>query len=73
MFVAFSTRALLPTGLVALFGDDHIVVTSRASNLALYILTLITVNRLSKSLTKAIRLDYENKELIKALGKEKAV
>ena len=71
MFVAFSTPALVPTGLVALFGDDRIVVTLGASNLALYILTLIAVNRLSKSLTKAIRLDYENKELIKALENEK--
>lgn len=58
MFVAFSTPALVPNGLVALFGDDRIVVTLGASNLALYILTLIAVNRLSKSLTKAIRLDY---------------
>ena len=72
MFVAFSTPALVPAGLFALFSDDRIVVTLGTFNLALYIMTLVAVNRLSKSLTKAIRLDFENKELIKALKDEKS-
>ena len=72
MFIAFSTPALVPAGLLALFSDDRILVTLGTFNLALYIMTLIAVNRLSKSLTKAIRLDYENKELIKALENEKS-
>jgi diguanylate cyclase (GGDEF)-like protein len=72
MFVAFSTPALVPAGLVALFSDSRMVVMMGAFSLALYILTLIAVNRLSKSLTSVIRLDQENRELIKALKHEKS-
>lgn len=72
MFIAFSTPALVPAGLVALFGDTRIEVTLGAFSLALYVLTLIAVSRLSKSLTAAMRLDFQNQQLIKELINEKS-
>lgn len=72
MFIVFSTPALVPAGLFALFGDTRIEVTLGAFSLALYVLTLIAVNRLSKSLATAIRLDFENQQLIKELVNEKS-
>lgn|GEM_PF-6918130 len=71
MFIAFSTPALVPAGLVALFGDTRIVVTLGIFSLLLYVMTLIAVSRLSKSLTSAIRVDFENQKLIKELEGEK--